>query len=250
MISKNTIKLIKSLANKKFRLHEKLFLVEGDKNVAEVLKSKFKVEQLYATFDFLHINISAVANAKLVVEVTKDEINRTSLLKQPQNSLALCALPDNLFLPDTISQLALFLDDIQDPGNLGTIIRVCDWFGINQLFCSPNTVDMFNPKVIQATMGSFCRVQTQKISFNELAHLVKKSKVQVFGSFMDGNNIYNEALPHKALIVVGNEGNGVGTELEPLIERKIGIPRFTNGAESLNVAIATAIICSEFRRKM
>ncbi len=248
MISKNTIKLIKSLAHKKFRLQEKLFLVEGDKNVAEVLKSKFKVEQLYATSDFLNLNNPHVVNTTSIIEVSKDDIDRASLLKSPQNSLAVCKLPDDFSLPEAISDLAIFLDGIQDPGNLGTIIRICDWFGISQLFGTQDTVDMFNPKVIQATMGSFCRVQIIKTSFDKIAQIAKKSGALIMGTFMNGNNIYREELPSNALLVMGNEGNGIRPEIEKFIEIKISIPSFTSGAESLNVAMATAIICSEFRR--
>ena len=248
MISKNTIKVIKSLAHKKFRLQKKLFLVEGDKNVTEVLKSKFQIEQLYATNEFLDLNRSDLAKVKSVLEVSKEEIDRVSLLKNPQKSLALCRLPENLPLPKSILNLSIFLDGIQDPGNLGTIVRVCDWFGIDYLFCSPDTVDMFNPKVIQATMGSFCKVQTQKVSVDEMIQLAKKSRVSIFGAYTEGNNIYREELPVKALLVMGNEGNGIRPDLEQFIENKISIPKFTSDAESLNVAIATAIICSEFRR--
>ncbi len=248
MISKNTIKLIKSLAHKKFRLKEKLFLVEGDKNVAEVLNSEFQVEELFATKEFLLINEAAITKAKSILEVSKIEIDRASFLKNPQKSLALCVLPDNINLSETINQLAIYLDGIQDPGNLGTIIRICDWFGVHQLYCSPDTVDMFNPKVIQATMGSFCRIQAQKATFDEIVQQVKMSGVPVFGAYMDGNSIYKEQFPKKALLVMGNEGNGIRPGLEQFIERKISIPQFTPGAESLNVAIATAIICSEFRR--
>ncbi len=186
----------------------------------------------------------------LVFEVPKDDINRASLLKNPQNSLAVCKLPDDLSLPDTINDLAIYLDGIQDPGNLGTIIRICDWFGINQLFCSPDTVDMYNPKVIQATMGSFCRLHAQKTTFELVAQIAINSNATIFGAYMDGNNIYHEELPAKALLVMGNEGNGIGHEPEQFIERKIGIPKFKAEAESLNVAIATAIICSEFRRTL
>jgi TrmH family RNA methyltransferase len=248
MISKNTIKLIKSLAHKKFRLQEKLFIVEGDKNVAEVLKSELKVEHLFATHDFLNENKSITDSAKTISEISKNEIIKASLLKSPQNSLALCNLPDELPLPTELNHLTLFLDGIQDPGNLGTIIRVCDWFGIKTLFCSADTVDFYNPKVIQASMGSFCRLQPQKKPFNEIVKLAKKSNLSVFGAYLNGENIYKQELPENALLVMGNEGNGIRVELEPSIDTKISVPQFTLETESLNVAMATAIICSEFRR--
>jgi len=253
MISKNTIKLIKSLAIKKIRAKENLFLVEGDKIVAEVLESKFQVEKLYATGTFIVKNKSKTKNAKNVTEVSSEDIKQVSLMKNPQNSIALCALPAEKELPERIdSNLSIYLDDIQDPGNLGTIIRICDWFGIELLFCSPKTADLFNPKVIQASMGSFCRVEVHYTSFEPVAALVDKLGIPVFGAFLNGKNIYEQKLPPRALLVMGNEGNGISAGIENKIERKIKIPEFnkiTKSAESLNVSIATGIICSEFKRQ-
>jgi TrmH family RNA methyltransferase len=253
MISKNTIKLIKSLDLKKIRIKENIFVVEGDKNVSEVLDSKFKIEKLFATNIFLANYKTELKNAKLVIEVTKDEINQASLLKSPQNSIALCTLPDSKTLPEKIdTNLSIYLDDIQDPGNLGTIIRICDWFGIEHLFCSPKTADLFNPKVIQASMGSFCRVDICYTPFESVARLASKSGVPIYGAFLDGENIYEQKLPPMALLVMGNEGNGISTEIENAIDRKIKIPEFNRNpksAESLNVSVATAIICSEFKRQ-
>lgn len=254
MISKSTIKLIKSLAQKKIRVKENLFFVEGDKNVSEVLKSDFTVEKLFATNSFLLDNKQYITKAQLIIEVNHAEIKKASILKNPQNSLAICSLPILKKLPEKLNNnVSLFLDEIQDPGNLGTIIRICDWFGIEYLFSSPNTVDFYNPKVIQASMGSFSRVQFWNASFNAVAKIAQNSQTQIFGAFLDGQNIYNENLPQKALLVVGNEGNGIGDEIKNKIDKKIKIPEFTfnkNGAESLNVSVATAIICSEFKRKI
>jgi RNA methyltransferase, TrmH family len=254
MISKNTIKLIKSLALKKIREKESLFLVEGDKNVSEVLDSKFIIEKLFATSSFLINNQTILSNVKLVTEVSKEDINQASLLKSPQNSLALCRLPNSTELPEKInSNLTIFLDEIQDPGNLGTIIRICDWFGIEHLFCSPKTADIFNPKVIQSSMGSFCRVNVWYTPFETVSALANKLKIPIYGAFLDGENIYNQKLPQQALLVMGNEGNGIGPEIEHKIERKIKIPKFSENqksAESLNVSVATAIICSEFKRQI
>jgi TrmH family RNA methyltransferase len=253
MISKNTIKLIKSLDLKKIRIKENVFVVEGDKNVSEVLDSKFNIEKLFATSAFLAISNVGLENAKLVIEVTKDDIKQASLLKSPQNSIALCTLPDSKTLPDKIdSNLSIYLDDIQDPGNLGTIIRICDWFGIEHLFCSLKTADLFNPKVIQASMGSFCRVEVFYTPFESVAGLASKSGVPIYGASLDGENIYEQKLPPKALLVMGNEGSGISAEIENLIDRKIKIPEFNRNpksAESLNVSVATAIICSEFKRQ-
>lgn len=253
MVSKNTIKLIKSLALKKNREKENLFLVEGDKNVSEVLASKFDVDRLFATSTFLAKNKSLLHKAKLTDEVTKQEIKQVSLLKNPQNSIALCRLPESKILSEKVdSDLWIFLDDIQDPGNLGTIIRICDWFGINQLFCSPKTADVFNPKVIQASMGSFCRVEVFSTNFERIAQHATKMGMTIIGAFLEGKNIYKVKLPPKALLVMGNEGNGISSDVERIIEKKIKIPEFNQNptsAESLNVSVATAIICSEFKRQ-
>ena len=253
MISKNSIKLIKSLDLKKIRVKENLFLVEGDKNVSEVLDSKFKVEKLFVTNNFLLDNKSKLKNIAQVTEVTREDINRASLLKSPQNSIALCELPPEKNLPEKMdSTLWIYLDEIQDPGNLGTIIRICDWFGVENLFCSLKTADLYNPKVIQASMGSFCRVEVFYTPFNTVAGLAAKSGIPVYGAFLEGENIYTEKLPKRALLVMGNEGNGISPDIEAKIEKKIKIAEFNQNlksAESLNVSVATAIICSEFKRQ-
>jgi TrmH family RNA methyltransferase len=253
MISKNTIKLIKSLDLKKIRTKEKIFVVEGDKNVSEVLYSKFNIEKLFATNSFLANNKTLIKNANQVIEVTNEEIKQASLLKSPQNCIALCTMSEPAALPKKIdANLSVYLDDIQDPGNLGTIIRICDWFGIEHLFCSPKTADLFNPKVIQASMGSFCRVEVCYTSFEPIARLASMSGVPVYGAFLDGKNIYEQKLPQKALLVLGNEGNGISAEIENVIDRRIKIPEFnrdSKSAESLNVSVATAILCSEFMRQ-
>ena len=253
MISKNSIKLIKSLALKKIRLKENLFLVEGDKIVSEVLESKFKVDKLFATSSFLINNQQKIKNVTLVSEVNQGDIAQASLLKSPQNSIALCKLPDFKTHPEKPdASLWVYLDEIQDPGNLGTIIRVCDWFGIENLFCSPRTADLFNPKVIQASMGSFCRVELIYTPFEPVVRLASSLGIPIFGAFLDGTNIYEQKLPSKALVVMGNEGNGISPEIAAKIEKKIKIPEFnknTKSAESLNVSVATAIICSEFKRQ-
>lgn len=253
MVSKNTIKLIKSLAQKKFRLREKMFLVEGDKNVNEVLNSEIKIEKLFATDTFLLEHNKASKNIELVVAVSKKDIEQASLLKSPQNSIALCHLPESKTLPEKIDDdLCIYLDDIQDPGNLGTIIRICDWFGIKHLFCSLKTADVYNPKVVQASMGSFCRVKAFYTPFDEIASIAKNQEIPIIGAFLEGNNIYEQQLPQKAILVMGNEGKGISTTIEKSITQKIKIPEFNknpNSAESLNVSVATAIICSEFNRQ-
>ena len=252
MVSKNTIKLIKSLAQKKFRTKEKLFLVEGDKNVLETLKSPYSVKKLFATKSFISNHSEVCKKAVEILDVEHSELNKISLLKTPQNCLAICELPDNPNFPKEVKDnLSIYLDDIQDPGNLGTIIRICDWFNVEYLFCSPNTVDMYNPKVIQASMGSFCRIQTYKTTFDEIEKLSAAENIPIYGAFLEGENIYKHALPPKAILVMGNEGNGIQDEIKNKISNKIRIPEFSgegNGAESLNVSVATSIICSEFKR--
>ena len=249
MISKSTIKLIKSLKHKKVRLKENLFLVEGDKNVSEVLNSSFEIEQLFATKDFLLSNEDVLFRPKSISEVSKESIKKSSLLNNPQDSLALCKLPNKLLFPEVLNDLSIYLDGIQDPGNFGTIIRICDWFGIQHLFCSSDTVDFYNPKVIQASMGSFCRIKTYEIKFSDILKLAKLSGTVISGAYMNGENIYHSELHQNTLIVMGNEGNGIRKEIEDSIDKRLTIPRFNENTESLNVAVATAIICSEFRRR-
>lgn len=250
MISKSKQKLIKSLGKKKYRIKENLFLTEGDKNVTEVLNSAYTVRELFATDDFLRQYKEAAQNAKTVTVAIPEEIKKASLLQNPQNCLALCEIPEQENSIAKPEGLAFYLDGIQDPGNLGTIIRTCDWFGITTVFCSQDTVDVYNPKVIQATMGSFCRVRIIETDTEKLTEFIHATKIPVYGTFMEGRNIYSENLPENALVILGNEGSGVRPETEKMITKKISIPSFSKSrAESLNVAIAAGIICSEFKRR-
>lgn len=234
-ITKNEIKFIKSLTLKKFRYQQRLFLVEGIKGVREFLDSEFELYKLYATENIFDVETTLVSSK---------DLQKISALKTPNTAVAIFKMSD-LEISKT-STLVLALDDVRDPGNLGTIIRLCDWFGIETLVCSIETVDCFNPKVIQATMGSLTRVQ---VVYTNLEDYIKHSSFEVFGTFMDGSNIYSEALPKEGIIVMGNEANGISPEIENLVNRKIGIPRFGNlkATESLNVATATAIVLSAFK---
>lgn len=254
MISKSTIKLINSLTQKKGRLKENFFLVEGDKNVAEVLKSAYSVENLFATNAFISENEQICRKAKFIFATDKTEIKKASLLKNPQNSLAICILPNQKETPNVLPKnLTIYLDGIQDPGNLGTIIRICDWFGIEQLLCSSDTVDLYNPKVIQASMGSFTRVNVLQISFDTLFEIANNNIIPVYGAFLNGENVYTQQFPEQAILILGNEGNGIRKEIENKIDKKISIPSFSKNrekAESLNVSVATAIFCSEFQRNI
>ncbi len=252
MIGKKKVNQIKSLSQKKARLKDQLFLVEGDKIVLEVLQSYLHVKELFASESFIQEYEQLVNGAEKVTATTVNDIRKASLLKNPQNSLALCHLPPKTEIPAKISGLSFFLDGIQDPGNLGTILRICDWFGMEYLYCSPDTADIFNPKVIQSSMGSFFRIKTIYTTYEDIFSRAFQSGIHLFGTFMEGENLYSLELPSNALIVMGNEGNGISPEVAAKINYKVNIPSFRTGqqgAESLNVAVATGIIASEFRRQ-
>ena len=240
MVSKNQIKLITSLQQKKFRTIHQLFVAEGVKVISELLQSKLEMEHLYLTETiFEEINIE---NKTIISE---SDLKKISALNTPNNCLAIFKIPkEKPFLEEG---LIVALDDIRDPGNLGTILRLCDWFGISQLVCSEQTVDLYNPKVVQATMGSIARVT---VNYLDLDAFIAKTILPVFGTFMEGKNIYGEALPKEGIIVMGNEANGINQKTEKSIKNRLTIPRFgeLQQTESLNVATATAIILSEFRR--
>ena len=240
MVSKNQIKLITGLQQKKYRNEHQLFLAEGVKVIQELLQSNIVLDHLFETESIFEV--VPAAQKTLVKEV---DMKRMSALNTPSSCLAVFHIP----APKPIDSKGLIvaLDDIRDPGNLGTIIRLCDWFGVTQLLCSKETVDLYNPKVIQATMGSVSRVQ---VNYVDLADFISATKLPVFGTFMDGNNIYKEQLPSEGILIFGNEANGISPALEQKIKNRIAIPRFGNlqQTESLNVATATAIFLSEFRR--
>jgi TrmH family RNA methyltransferase len=240
MLSKNQIKLITSLQQKKYRKQEQLFFAEGIKVVQELLHSNFELQELFTTKqDFL-----SVSKDKLHA-ISEAELKKISALATSNSCLAVFKIPKAKEMKE--SGLILALDDVRDPGNLGTIIRLCDWFGIETLFCSEETVDIYNPKVVQATMGSISRVN---VVYGDLENFLVKTKLTVFGTFMDGKNIYQESLPNDGVIVMGNEANGISEAVEKLVTDRIAIPRFGDLqiTESLNVATATAIILSEFKR--
>ena len=245
MISKNQIKFIRQLEQKKFRHRDGLFVAEGTKVVGDLLKAGYIPHSLYATPD--GIASHSVAEA---TEVTDDELTRLSFQQHPQQVLALFPIPslNSKFL--ILNSLALALDGVQDPGNLGTIIRIADWFGISNIICSEDTVDAYNPKVVQATMGSIARVN---IIYTNLLELLDglPADFPVYGTLLDGENIYTQELTPHGLIIMGNEGNGISDAVRQRVNRRLLIPDFHNGdtADSLNVAIATAITCSEFRRR-
>jgi RNA methyltransferase, TrmH family len=241
MVSKNQIKLINSLQQKKYRSEYQLFIAEGVKVIQELLQSNIVLEHLFATPEtFLTFN------SKAKTEISNQEMKKISMLSTPSSCLALFKIPKQGKSEN--SGLIVALDDVRDPGNLGTIVRLCDWFGVSQIVCSNETVDLYNPKVVQATMGSIARV---KVNYLDLNKFIEECSLPVFGTFMDGKNIYKEALPNDGIIVFGNEANGISSEIEKIIKNRIAIPQFgeIQETESLNVATATAIVLSEFRRK-
>ena len=259
-ISKNQIKFIRQLEQKKFRRREGLFVAEGTKVVGDLL-AHYQPHSLFATPDWLASNSvpelsrSVVPepvegqDGPIVTEVSPEELSRISFQQHPQQVLALFPIPSHPFTFSPL-HLSLALDGIQDPGNLGTIIRIADWFGIQTIFCSEDTVDAWNPKVVQATMGSIARVNIIYTSLVELIDTLPDD-YPVYGTLLDGDNIYTQPLTPHGLIVMGNEGNGISPEIRQKVNHRLLIPSYRNDdtAESLNVAIATAITCAEFRRR-
>lgn len=249
MLSKNQIKLIKSLESKKFRKREGLFVAEGPKVVGDLLRAGYQPHSIYATPQCSLSNIPCSTSNIQFSTITDDELHRISFLQHPQEVLAIFHIPtpqESDILP---SDICLALDGVQDPGNVGTIIRIADWFGISHIFCSPDTADIYNPKVVQATMGSLAHIT---VTYCDLVPLLRKATVPIYGTLLDGQDIYQQPLSREGIIVMGNEGNGISSEVRQLITNKLLIPNFNKNsetAESLNVAIATAITCSEFRRR-
>ena len=247
MISKNKIKYIRSLELKKNRNKEGKFVAEGFKVVDDLLALQ-PADLIVATQEWLHGK--HLADQTEVIEVTEEELKKVSFLQHPQQVLAVFRQATSGDYSINTSELSLALDGVQDPGNLGTIIRIADWFGITHIYCSQDTADVYNPKVVQATMGSIARV---KVEYGNLLGLVESlpEDVPVYGTLLDGDNIYQQQLENRGLIVMGNEGKGISPALAKKVNRRLLIPNFPEGratADSLNVAIATAITCSEFRR--
>ena len=254
-ISKNKIKWIHSLEMKKFRKETGCFLAEGPKIVGELL-SCFNCQLLVATSPWLQ-EMKPLLPSCEVIEVTDEELAKASLQKSPQQVLALFSLPQELLSASAIlpveaprESLCLALDGVQDPGNMGTIIRLADWFGIEHIFCSPNSADAFSPKCVQATMGALARVKLHYISLPDLIRGLPD--VPIYATLLDGENIYSQPLSGNGLIIMGNEGNGISEEVRKMVNRKLFVPNYPatrSTSESLNVAIATAIVCAEFRRQ-
>ena len=246
MISKAKIKFIRSLDQKKTRKEEKVFVAEGPKVVGDLMEVMSPVS-LFATEGWLSVHSQ---HGDLCQVVTEEELHKISFLQHPQQVLAIFPQFDDTtaFNPNTLS---LALDGLQDPGNLGTIIRIADWFGIESIYCSKDTADLYNPKVVQATMGSMARVKVQYTDLPEFIGSLPDG-YPLYGTLLDGKDLYQQALTHYGLIIMGNEGNGISPEIRRKVNHQLLIPNFPEGrktADSLNVAIATAIICAEFRRR-
>lgn len=242
------------MSRKKNRDEQRLFLAEGDKLVTEAIGSAHEIDLLCATEHFLLSNSLSAKAASEVIEVSEAELAKASLLKSPQHALAIVRMPDCRFGNDSITgKLSLALDCIQDPGNLGTILRIADWFGIGQLLCSEDTADCYNPKVVQASMGAIFRVKVHYLDLKKTLSEARCAGLPVFGTFLSGEIIYQHPLAGEGILVIGNEGNGISPQIEELVAQRLFIPSFPQGqknSESLNVATAAAICCSEFRRRM
>jgi TrmH family RNA methyltransferase len=242
MVSKNQIKLISSLHQKKYRIAHQLFIAEGVKGINELLQSNFELEHLYVTID----EFKSVSTTQKTV-ISDADLKKISALTTPNTCLAVFKIPKEK--PVLNKGLIVALDTIRDPGNMGTILRLCDWFGINQVVCSKETVDLYNPKVVQATMGSIARVN---VNYLNLKDFLETTSLPIYGTFMDGEDLYNSKITNEGIIILGNEANGISKQIEELVTKRITIPRFGNlqQTESLNVATATAIVLSEFKRRV
>ncbi len=236
MLSKNELKYIQSLCQKKQRTQEGLFLAEGPKLAMELLNSDYKVEKLYATADWLADNPVDVET----IAVTEFELAKMSTLQTPNEVLVMCRQKKDLGLPVFKNNLSLVLDGLQDPGNLGTIIRIADWFGIHQIIASEDTVEFYNPKVIQSTMGSFIRV---KCWYTNLPEILSSVELPIYGALLKGQSVNQMGTLKEGLLVIGNESKGIRESVLPLITKAVTIPRIGQ-AESLNAAVAAGILLS------
>ncbi|NCD69688.1 TrmH family RNA methyltransferase [Mucilaginibacter agri] len=245
MLSKSQISLITSLQHKKFRHQHNLFIVEGHKSVIEFAQSNYNLETVYCTPEFA-VKLLNLSNKINFQEISVTDMARISCLKTPPGVLALVNIPVSPVLDYKLlkEKFSLALDGVQDPGNMGTIIRTADWFGIEHLICSEDTVDVYNPKVVQATMGSLSRVQ---VHYTDLNTTLPASRLEIFGALLNGNNIYNTTFGPEGILIMGNEGNGIRPQTQEVINTGVTIPQ-AGKAESLNVAMATAIFCSEIKR--
>ena len=255
MISKNKIKMIRLLGTRKYRLQYGLFIAEGDKIVLDFMRAgEWKIEYLFAKKEWIgKLSPEERKHAGELHEISYEELKKVSFLKTPHNVLALIKLPEYKppASPDPAG-LSLALDNIQDPGNLGTIMRIADWFGIGTIFCSEGSVDAFNPKVVQASMGSVIHTRVYYTALNKLIRNSRNQGIPVYGTFLEGFPVFEKTLTDCGLVVFGNESRGISQSLAGLIDEKITVPSFPPGStslNSLNLSAATAIVCAEFRRQ-
>ncbi|HWZ22693.1 MAG TPA: RNA methyltransferase [Cytophagaceae bacterium] len=247
MFSKNKSKFIKSLQIKKFRTEYKKFLVEGAKSILELINSDYFINELFVTEKFYQENRAAISQNKLTTEIiSESDLSSISSFSNNNAAIAVATMKDNEVISATQNEFALILDDIKDPGNLGTIIRIADWYGISKIICSETTVDFYNPKVISASMGSFTRVSTY---YCDLEKFLPTVYVPVYGADLDGKNVHDFSFSPGGYLLMGNESEGLSSQVKKHITEKIHIPRY-GYAESLNVAVATAIICDNIKRKI
>ncbi len=249
MLSNSEIKHIKSLQLKKYRTKLQQFVIEGSKNVLEILQSDYTVIQIFALSSWIEDHQDSLdAHINKVNHISEKELNRISTQKTPSGTIALISIPEVKEDKSTIqNSLSLVLDNIQDPGNLGSIVRTADWFGIPYIFCSPDTVDLYNPKTVNATMGSITRV---KVIYTDILSLLDHyQQLTSFATTLDGNDIFESRLKSNGFIVLGNESKGISENVLKKVNQKVKIPSYSSKADSLNVAIATGIICAAFKSK-
>jgi TrmH family RNA methyltransferase len=254
MISKNKVKFIISLQKKKVRDEEKLYVIEGDKLVREFLDAKIPLKTLIAKPEFLSsLPLEMTRNVLEIEDVSYEELKKISTLKTPHNAVALVPMPEkHLDLTVIFKNLCVAIDSIQDPGNLGTIIRAAAWFGIKHIICSSDCVDVYNPKVIQSSMGALLHVNVYYHNLKDLFIPAQTKKISIFGTLLEGESIYSHKLDNKGIIVLGNESRGISEDMLPFVTHKIMIPKFCSagqGIDSLNVGMAASVVFSEFMRK-
>ncbi|RYU96414.1 TrmH family RNA methyltransferase [Emticicia agri] len=247
MFSKQQQKYVQSLQIKKYRQEHHTFLVEGSKSVLELMDSDFQVELLLCTPKFFEENEKKLKKI-LVEQISQTELEKISTLQSNDAALAVVKMKPNVSLQADSEEFVLVLDDIRDPGNLGTILRIADWYGIRKVICSDTTVDFYNPKVIAASMGSFTRIQTFYTNLQAYFEKISSQKPAVIGTFLNHENLHQFSFPDAGYIVLGNESNGISAIVEQLVTSKVTIPRFGH-AESLNVGIATAIVLDNLMRR-
>ena len=245
-MTKAEIQLVRSLADKRARDEHGLFVAEGEKLISEIRSSKLRIRKIYA--------LEGLFAGDVVEAVSPKEMERLSLLKTPSKAVAVVEIPRHkLHTHELKGQLVLALDEVQNPGNLGTIIRLADWFGITDIVCSPSSADCFNPKVVQATMGAILRVKVHYVDLERFIREATAQQIPCYGTFLEGENLYTTPLSEGGIVIMGNEGRGISEPIQKLVTHKILIPAYPTDrptSESLNVAMATGIVCAEFRRRV